>query len=258
MTLQWDFQHPCPHCGFVYLKTQLRAERTICCLQGHALDQSQCAITPLQPYPDELADLFLSNIGHFSKNSAVYNRMFSILSTYIDNGRHNGVERRNGSSAVTINGSVKYYFHGNVDACKGGLAYFLYDGLDKLMGHGKDMNQNQSTADGRIHGERVNVEFLRTIYTYLRQQHPYCSELIQIGKSVQQHDAAVTNAKSAESTCQLGAEIVNSEGFLEVATFTADNIRCNRQYKFKLRGQVQTLLAPALSLPAYCKELRDA
>jgi hypothetical protein len=172
----------------------------------------------------------------------VYNRMFSILSTFIDNGRHNGVERRNGDSAVTINGSVRYYFHGDVESCKGGLSYFLYDGLDKLLHHGDALNDSQSSSDASMHGERINSHFLRILFSYLQHCHPYCGELLQIGKTIKQHQTrCMTNEPTTESTHRLEAEIVNSEGFLEVAAFTADNVKCNRQYKFKLRGQVQTL-----------------
>jgi hypothetical protein len=60
---EWDFEHPCPHCGHVYLKSSII--RKMCCLHGRATTEKWF------PRPDKLPlklrDILLTKVNHFSR-----------------------------------------------------------------------------------------------------------------------------------------------------------------------------------------------
>jgi hypothetical protein len=101
-------------------------------MDGYAVDP-YAAYERLKPYPEDIKELFFSHPKHFAHSSAVYNRMFSIADTYLDNGRGNTVESFNADSSLTVNGAVKYFIRKDVLKGLGGLSYFTFDGLERFV-----------------------------------------------------------------------------------------------------------------------------
>jgi hypothetical protein len=70
---KWDYDHPCTHCGFIWLTTSSVGERKRCCREGLAMDpDSYPRVRFLPP--------FLENLLHdenFAKFSNSYNNILN-------------------------------------------------------------------------------------------------------------------------------------------------------------------------------------
>ncbi len=195
--------------------------------------------------------------AHFANSSAVYNRILSIGSTFIDNGRGNQAERINGHSCVVINGVINYYLPPNIQFVRGGINYFTFDdeAKDRIIAHAESINDNQSATSRRIHGQKVKLSFLEALYIVLRENHSFCEELRWIGEEAAKYEMLVTPAQAAmiinkapfdaavahEQVRQLEATIRHKTEFLEVAAFSADSIQENRTYYIKLKNKTRFL-----------------
>ena len=91
MTIQqsWDDDHPCPFCGFVYLKSTPKKSRHLCCMNGIALNDPY---PQLKPLPLEFKRIFENYTPHISAQSAYYNNILSIAQTTVENGNQNKYE----------------------------------------------------------------------------------------------------------------------------------------------------------------------
>lgn len=230
-------------CGFWYLNSHKPKDRDKCCKRGGELahQDEYSEFEKFRPYPDNISALILSDVKHFSSNSAIYNRSLSIADTFIDNGRGGKVERINGSSSVTINGSVKYYMQFDALKGSGGLSFFTFDGLDRSMQHANQLNGAQSAAVTRIKGPRINLSYMTAIFQGLQHDNPFCSELRQTGDKIVR--VQPDGQQVVELTQEMIASINNSNNFFEVAAFSADNARSNVSFRYNLNGQIKTLNA---------------
>ena len=122
----WDYDHPCPHCGYICLVSD--KNRKQCCLGGRALDPEYFPI--LNPMPRELHHLAAERIEHMSSNSTYYNNILSLGATGIDNGTSGGYEKMVGDHAIKLNGRTYHYLPKTGGA--GGLEYFTFDALEAL------------------------------------------------------------------------------------------------------------------------------
>jgi hypothetical protein len=219
----------------LFLRSQVIAsDRTKCCQGGYIILDDQAAFTTLKPLPLDILHLLFANIKHFSANSALYNRMLSIADTQLENGRGGKIEQRRGDSAYTINGTVTYYIRRDALIGRGGLSYFTFDGLAKLKSHGDSVNSSQSSTSSARYGSRVQDGFVAALFNGLRRDNPFCAELKRTGDRVVRADESGTPV--VQLSTALTATINNENKFFEVAAFTADNLRYNRSFRYKLKG----------------------
>jgi myosin heavy subunit len=124
---EWDYSNPCPHCNALYLIQD--KSRNKCCKNG-AWFGDQSPFPKLKKMPPQLEFLSTQMGNHFSKKSAAYNGLFSLVSTGVDNGRDNvGYEARNGmDSAVTLNGRT---YHRLI--CHNCIQYYTFISLIKRL-----------------------------------------------------------------------------------------------------------------------------
>ena len=239
---EWDYDHPCQHCGYVYLSSIPPKLRTICCNKGKWLNCPR-VIEPLKPYPAWLREMMIRDIVHFSKNSVIYNRQLSIGSTFIDNNRGNKVERINGAHSVKINGSVSYYIKKKVGRdFFNGINYFTFDGLQ--LDTINNINSTQSLSSASKFGPMIKYAYMKKIFQYMKTHNALCKELKMIGKTIvqQQNNTFIQSPADAHrATENLRALINGSTSFVEVAGFTADTLYTKRQITYELKGQKQYL-----------------
>jgi hypothetical protein len=228
-------------CQFMYLKSHAATQRSKCCMNGYLVwGVPDCPFTPLKPYPPEIVKMFFADPGHFSGSSAMYNRTLSIADTSLDNGRKgNGVERRFGDNAVTINGSVTYYVRKDALKSRGGLSYFTHDGLNGLESHAERANEAQSTASGSRYGPRLDLEHLTAIFEGLKRDNRLCAELNQTGLRIMRPDEDGNFV--AQLTQELTATINGGNNFFEVGAWTGDNVLSNRTFRYRLNGTYKQL-----------------
>jgi hypothetical protein len=215
--------------------------RVKCCKGGYAILDEQAAVRPLRPLPPEIKALLFSDIKHFSSSSALYNRMMSIADTVIENGRGGKAEQRNGDAAYTVNGTITYYVRRDALVGRGGLSYFTFDGLSRLKQHGAAVNQLQSAASAARYGPRVQESYLGALFEGLHRDNPFCAELKRTGARIVRTDAS--GAPSVRLTTDLQASINRENVYFDVAAFTADNVRSNRTFVYKLKGVSTALQA---------------
>ena len=72
---EWDYDHPCLHCGYVYLQSDEQSVRAQCCLKGKALAADYPKLWPL---PYQLEFLAIERTAHMSKNCSYYNGALSL------------------------------------------------------------------------------------------------------------------------------------------------------------------------------------
>jgi hypothetical protein len=137
----WNYEQPCIHCHCIHLRSASLTQKKYCCQNGNFL------INPNYPklfeLPVYLKNLMLQRTEHLSSRSSYYNNIFSIAVTGYDNGRDGvGAERRNGPSALTINGRVYHFFPNSVNQKYGGIANFTYDGCFQVQSHADMLNNN--------------------------------------------------------------------------------------------------------------------
>lgn len=151
-------------CGFEYLKSIKKANRKICCQGGKFATYSRNKIDQFPSWkllPPALLRIATTRLEHLSKQSTYYNNILSIGSTGVDNGRGGGFEKFNMDHSVKLNGRTYHYFGTNKST--NGLAYFAYDGLDRVTEHVvQSLNLNGNAA----FEERVKIDLLtgNTIY----------------------------------------------------------------------------------------------
>ena len=68
---QWDYDNPCEHCGYVYLRSERKASRGQCCMKGRALTDP--AFPKLQPLPYHLEYMGTQRTAHITGSCSFYN-----------------------------------------------------------------------------------------------------------------------------------------------------------------------------------------
>ena len=102
MDQEWDYENLCPYCGCLWLKSN--KHRKLCCNNGAFVDVFS-GFPALNPLPPDLRRVACERINHFSSKSAIYNNLFSIAVTSVDNGREGvGFETFNMPASVKVNG----------------------------------------------------------------------------------------------------------------------------------------------------------
>ena len=188
----------------------------------------------LHPYPQNIRDRIVDNVAHYSASSLLYNRMLSIADTYIDNGRGGTAETFGGPASYTVNGSVVYYLRRDAMFSSNGVSYFTYDGEPRLGEHAATVNAAQSTQSRKRYGARVDETELLELFNALAVNNKYCAELQRIGSKIVRRAADGTPVP--DTSVALTATINNDTNFFEVAAFTADNVRGNRNFYYVLKG----------------------
>jgi hypothetical protein len=103
----WDYKNQCKFCECQWLLSTTKAGRKKCCNNGAYLKLD--TFPKLLPLPDIFKCLLMERTKHMSPNSAMYNKMFSIATIGIDNGRGDKYEPIMGDSCVTLNGQIYSY-----------------------------------------------------------------------------------------------------------------------------------------------------
>jgi hypothetical protein len=153
---KWDYDHPCSHCGCVWLESDLKGARRLCCQEGlwarpdMVGDDETCSqghFPQLEPFPPAIRDISISRANHFTTRSGFYNNLFSTTVTGVDNGRAgHGYEVFNMQAAVKLNGRTYHRFpDSSMTSC--GMANFVHDGLNFHVGK---VNSGARGADGDL------------------------------------------------------------------------------------------------------------
>ena len=67
----WNYEHPCPHCGHLYLRSEGKSVRKQCCMEGKIFELD--SYPKLQPLPPFLSELCVSKTAHITNASSFYN-----------------------------------------------------------------------------------------------------------------------------------------------------------------------------------------
>ena len=180
MLQEWDYDNLCPHCDALYLKSDIKSSRNICCHGGKWVGPDS-SFPKLEPLPYNLRFLSIERVNHFSTKCAFYNGLFCVAITGVDNGRQGvGFEKMNMTACVKMNGRSYHYLpNSNLKSC--GIANFVYDGL---LSHVEEINQNCSNQNDVT----INQSFLFDIRDELMALNPYVQDFITIGIGIQQFE----------------------------------------------------------------------
>lgn len=167
LNIEWDYDKPCPYCGFVFYKGASAEFRGYCCLKGRAKD-----IMPnLNPLP-----LYLSRrvtdptlAKHFALSASIYNNQLALAATKVDNGKGGGWEHIYGPHAVRLCGRTHHFFSSPLST---GLQYFTFDALP----HARNVFANEGTCT------MIKERFLREFYDGLKETNKLVQECEQIGR----------------------------------------------------------------------------
>jgi hypothetical protein len=175
---QWDYDRPCQYCKCIWLKSE--KTRNLCCHGGKwsdVVNVSEDTFSQLEPLPDELKEIAVSQCEYFSTKSAFYNGLFSSVITGVDNGREGvGYERFNMSASVTVNGRVYHKFPDSTQKnC--GMANFIFDGLTS---HLTDINERRA----RSLKNQINTDIAYIIRDCLIDINPYVEDFQTIGEKI--------------------------------------------------------------------------
>jgi hypothetical protein len=162
----WDYDHPCPYCGCLFLQSEKDDMRKKCCMNGIALHANKFPNHGI--LPDELSFLAFERIEHMSPKSSFYNGVLALGATAVDNGTGGGWEKIIGDHAVKLHGRT-YHFLPRTGGC-GGLEYFTYNAQDSLLNHITALNGN------------VCEYYLKKIFDELKQTNCLIEECEQIGQ----------------------------------------------------------------------------
>lgn len=221
---QWDHDHPCPHCGYIFMTMQRRTNRKFCCLNGRAKDPAY--FPTLWPLPPYIRFLAMDRIEHMGGRSSYYNAVLSLGATAVDNGKGGGWEKIRGNHAVKLNGRTYHYIPKTGGLCQGGIQYFTYDAASQMEAYTESLN----TPNGR-HGERTVREYVRGIYEELKEVNELVNECEQIGIM------AGNEILSEGDACTLKLSINVKTSSFDVAAITSDSITGERVLKYKLKGE---------------------
>jgi hypothetical protein len=171
---QWDYESPCRHCGYIFLKTRPMINRKMCCLNGRAHNPSY--FPPLWPLPPYIRFLAMDRLEHMGGRSSYYNAVLALGATAVDNGKGGGWEKIRGNHAVKLNGRTYHFIPKTGAHCQGGIQYFTYDAASQMEAYTESLN----TPNGQ-HGERTVREYLKGIYAELKEVNELVNECEQIG-----------------------------------------------------------------------------
>ena len=88
---QWDYDHPCSHCGCIYLVSNTKDQRKFCCQEGTLLNLQ--VYNKLHPLSNRLLDTIVTHLPHFTRQCTSYNSILAFGALCIDNGKDIGIER---------------------------------------------------------------------------------------------------------------------------------------------------------------------
>lgn len=97
LSIRWDYENPCEHCGYIYLHTELR--KTSCCLISRNND-----FPHLQSLPNTLKSIAVSYLHVFSRDSVLYNNILALGATGVENGTSGGWEWTPGDHSIKLHG----------------------------------------------------------------------------------------------------------------------------------------------------------
>lgn len=218
----WDYDHPCPYCGCIFLQSEKDDMRKKCCLNGIALCANKFPNHGI--LPDELSFLAYERIAHMSPKCSFYNGVLALGATAVDNGTGGGWEKIIGDHSVKLHGRT-YHFLPRTGGC-GGLEYFTYNAQDSLTNHITSLNGN------------VCEYFLRKIFEELKITNCLIQECEQIGQFASR---AITN----EGQCrELMISLNQKTSHFDIASVTAIHSTGNRILKYQLKGESQTTNIP--------------
>jgi len=225
IAVEWDYQHPCPYCSCLYLKTE--KNRKICCNNGQFLTIN--SIFPrLHPLPPQIKFLCIERTPHFSRNSVSYNNILALGATGVDNGTENrGWEFRFGDSCITLHGRT-YHFLTNSSG-KGGFQYFLYDAQAAMVKHGNELNNYAAGHDNL----RIYSNFLELLYIELKETNILVNEIEYIGK-------AISNENLLGDTPNLILNLNATTSHFDVAAISSTEFDGNRILKIRRKGSQTT------------------
>jgi hypothetical protein len=217
---EWDIDHPCRHCGYIWLKSSEAGLRKKCCQNGILWNETSPFI--LLPLPEELEQGFFND--EFVKGSNQFNNILSLGAIGIDNEQPNaGWDIIRGPHSVRLSGRTYHYIPAS--NTRGGIQYFLHDGRNiQLAAHGRERN--------------VHVPTLERIFRFLQKENRLCRSYASIGSMaerllMQQGPVAevFTTERLNELCPQLSREVVE----FDVSAITVDPSTGNRILRVALK-----------------------
>jgi hypothetical protein len=159
--------------------------RKKCCTDGHLSSASDNFDKELMMDHDldKLAKILRQVITlslEFSKNSSTYNNLVAMAATLMCNYNQTQVISRHGQGlqSVFMNGRVHHYLRIASSTLQNrGISYFIFDDIASLAGSADTQN--------------VDPVILSNIYKGLRNENPYCDDLLFLGVEAQQCEEGI-------------------------------------------------------------------
>ena len=221
---QWDIDHPCKHCGKIWLKSSEAGLRKKCCQNGLLWNDLACELV-LGPLPYELDKGFYST--HFVKSSNQYNNILSLGAVGIENDKEApGWDRIVGDHAVRLSGRTYHYIPAS--NTRGGIQYFLHDGRSQeLTAHGREQD--------------VDVPTLERLFEYMQHQNVLCRSYATIGSMAdfeirRQQGNDPAQAVSQAQLNQLIPQLSRATVEFDVSSISIDRISGNHILRVKPKG----------------------
>jgi len=228
---KWDYAHPCTHCGCVWLESDTKSARRLCCQEGRWArpdmigDLAACSdghFPQLDQLPHSIENLAIDKANHFTTRSGFYNNLFSTAVTGVDNGRPgHGYEVFNMQAAVKLNGRTYHRFpDSTMTSC--GMANFVHDGL---TGHVGEVN---SGARGADHELKLFPDYVTLLAEELKDINPYMHDFAAIG-------AAILERQGDEQIPIYNSKLNVATHRLEVGIMLNHDLRAGVVYQYRTK-----------------------
>ena len=139
----WDYEHPCGHCGRVWLGGSTAGLRMKCCQGGRMWDLTCPFILHSMPQVLDIG-FFDSDFVHSSNQ---YNNILAMGAVGVENDKPTrGYDKIVGNHCLRMCGRTYHYFPSSER--RGGIQYFLHDGRQghgELSEHGRERQVNDAT-----------------------------------------------------------------------------------------------------------------
>ena len=218
----WQCEKPCPYCDYVHLNEATIGQKSKCCLNGRALEES---FPQLKDLPPNMLHYARDRLLHMGRNSVSYNNVLCCAAVGVENNEGGGFETIHGNHAVRLHGRT-YHFLTSSEG-NAGLNFFTFDNLANCTNYASSLNNIDKGY------QRIIPTFLANIFEELKTYNRICRDCEQIGMYANDY-------MQSETTVNVIATINEATSYLDVAQITSDSVSGNRIITFQRKGERHT------------------
>ena len=236
---EWDFEHPCRHCGCIHFKGDTAAAKKKCCNNGAFLKRP---FPVWKPWPHFLKVIWEDYQQHMSTNAQYYQNVTSIASIGVENGQQRGTFEHRHGGCVTLNGRVYLYYPRTTTQSP--IYFYTLDSsqTETLVDNRADTVNAQAsvTAIARF-GNRIFKGILLDIVDGLLPINPYIRELAAVGDLVRRGGACDYRP---DTSVVISREVREATENFEIGVVQSDTLPGHLEYSYTLRnGELITVPA---------------